>query len=57
VSRGRFQPLELTNSTIAKADGSNGVHYTIDASSRFETLLVTGSESAEKQRSNDAKTQ
>ncbi|MGB8493274.1 MAG: hypothetical protein WCE53_02625 [Candidatus Acidiferrum sp.] len=41
--------------TIAKANGSNGVHYTMEVSSRFETLLVTESETAEKQRSNDAK--
>jgi len=34
--------------TIAKADGSNGVHYSIEASSRFETLLVTESDSAKK---------
>jgi len=26
--------------TVAKTDGSNGVHYTIDASSHLETLLV-----------------
>jgi len=40
--------------TIAKADGTNAVHYAIEASSRFETLLVTGSDSAEKIRSKDA---
>jgi hypothetical protein len=34
--------------TIEKADGTNGVRYTIEARSRFETLLVTGGESAEK---------
>ena len=34
--------------TIAKADGTNGVHYTIEASSRFETLLVTGNDFIEK---------
>ena len=26
--------------TVMKADGTNGVHYTIDASSHLETLLV-----------------
>jgi hypothetical protein len=34
--------------TIVKADGTNGVRYTIEASSRFETLLVSGSDTAEK---------
>jgi len=34
--------------TIAKADGTNAVHYTIEASSRFETLLVTGGDFIEK---------
>jgi hypothetical protein len=48
VIRRGFQPLELRNLTIAKADGSNGVHYTIEASSRFEALLLTRNESAEK---------
>jgi len=26
--------------TVMKADGTNGVHYTIDANSHFETLFV-----------------
>ena len=26
--------------TVMKADGTNGVHYTIDASSHLETLFV-----------------
>ena len=40
--------MELRNLTIAKADGSNGVHYTIEASSRFEALLVTSSDTTVK---------
>jgi len=27
--------------TVMKSDGTNGVHYTIDANSHLETLLVT----------------
>jgi hypothetical protein len=48
VVRATEETQQSMDVTIAKADGSNGVHYTIEASSRFETLLVTGSESAEK---------
>jgi hypothetical protein len=48
VVRATEETQQSMDVTIAKADGSNGVHYTIEASSRFETLLVTGSEPAEK---------
>ena len=48
VVRATEETQQSMDVTIAKADGSNGVHYTIEASSRFEMLLVMGSESAEK---------
>ncbi len=48
VVRATEETQQSMDVTIAKADGSNGVHYTIEASSRFETLLVTGSDSREK---------
>jgi hypothetical protein len=48
VVRATEETQQSMDVTIAKADGTNGVHYTIEASSRFETLLVTGRESAEK---------
>jgi len=54
VVRATEETQQFMDVTIAKADGTNGVHYTIEASSRFETRLVTGSESAEKQRSKEA---
>ena len=57
VVRATEETQQSMDVTIAKADGTNAVHYTIEASSRFETLLVTENESAEKQRSNDAKKQ
>jgi len=57
VVRATEETQQSMDVTIAKADGTNAVHYTIEASSRFETLLVTENESAEKQRSNDAKRQ
>ena len=57
VVRATEETQQSMDVTIAKADGSNGVHYTIEASSRFEMLLVMGSESAEKQRINEAKEQ
>jgi hypothetical protein len=47
VVRATEETQQSMDVTIAKADGTNGVHYTIEASSRFETLLVTGNESAE----------
>jgi hypothetical protein len=48
VVRATEETQQSMDVTIAKADGTNAVHYTIEASSRFETLLVTGNESAEK---------
>jgi hypothetical protein len=48
VVRATEETQQSMDVTIAKADGTNGVHYTIEASSRFETLLVTGNESAER---------
>ncbi len=42
VVRATEETQQSMGVTIAKADGTNGVRYTIDASSRFETLLVTG---------------
>jgi hypothetical protein len=54
VVRATEETQQSMDVTIAKADGTNGVHYTIEASSRFETLVVTGSDSAEKLRSRDA---
>jgi len=48
VVRATEETQQSMDVTIAKADGTNGVHYTIEASSRFETLLVTGSDRAEK---------
>ncbi|HKI13012.1 MAG TPA: hypothetical protein VKA02_12905 [Candidatus Acidoferrum sp.] len=48
VVRATEETQQSMDVTIAKADGSNGVHYTIEASSRFEALLVTGSDSAVK---------
>jgi hypothetical protein len=47
VVRATEETQQSMDVTIAKADGTNGVHYTIEASSRFETLLATGNESAE----------
>jgi hypothetical protein len=54
VVRATEETQQSMDVTIAKADGTNAVHYTIEASSRFETLLVTGSDSAEKQRGKEA---
>ena len=48
VVRATEETQQSMEVTIAKADGSNGVRYMIEASSRFETLLVTGSASPEK---------
>ena len=48
VVRATEETQQSMDVTIAKADGTNAVHYTIEASSRFETLLVTGNGSAEK---------
>jgi len=49
VVRATEETQQSMDVTIAKADGTNGVHYTIDASSRFETLLVTeGKEEVKK---------
>ena len=48
VVRATEETQQSMDVTIAKADGTNGVHYTIEASSWFETLLVTGNESAER---------
>lgn len=48
VMRATEETQQSMDVTIAKADGTNGVHYTIEASSRFEMLLVTGSEAAER---------
>ena len=48
VVRATEETQQSMDVTIAKADGSNGVHYTIEASSRFETLLVTGNDFIEK---------
>jgi hypothetical protein len=48
VVRATEETQQSMDVTIAKADGTNAVHYTIEASSRFETLLATGSESAGK---------
>ena len=48
VVRATEETQQSMDVTIAKADGTNGVHYTIEASSRFETLLVTGGDSTEK---------
>lgn len=45
VVRATEETQQSMDVTIAKADGSNGVRYTIEASSRFETLLVTGHDS------------
>jgi hypothetical protein len=57
VVRATEETQQSMDVTIAKADGTNGVHYTIEASSRFEMLLVTGKDSGEKQGSNDTKKQ
>jgi hypothetical protein len=48
VVRATEETQQSMDVTIAKADGTNGVHYTIEASSRFETLLVAGSDSTGK---------
>jgi hypothetical protein len=48
VMRATEETQQSMDVTIAKADGSNGVHYTIEASSRFEMLLVTGGDPAGK---------
>ncbi len=48
VMRATEETQQSMDVTIAKADGTNGVHYTISANSRFETLLVTGVDSAGK---------
>lgn len=48
VVRATEETQQSMDVTIAKADGTNGVHYTIEASSRFETLLVTVRDRAEK---------
>jgi hypothetical protein len=48
VVRATEETQQSMDVMIAKADGTNGVHYTIEASSRFETLLVAGSGSTEK---------
>ena len=45
VVRATEETQQFMDVTIAKADGLNGVHYTIEASSRFETLLVTTGDS------------
>jgi hypothetical protein len=48
VVRATEETQQSMDVTIAKVDGTNGVHYTIEASSRFEILLVTGGDSREK---------
>lgn len=48
VMRATEETQQSMDVTIVKTDGTNGVHYTIEASSRFETLLVTGSDTAGK---------
>lgn len=48
VVRATEETQQSMDVTIAKADGTNAVHYTIEASSRLETLLVAGKDSAEK---------
>ncbi len=48
VMRATEETRQSMDVTIVKADGTNGVRYTIEASSRFETLLVSGSDTAEK---------
>ena len=40
VLRAKEDLQQTMDVTVMKADGSNGVHYSIDASSHFETLLV-----------------
>jgi hypothetical protein len=40
VLRAKEDVQQSMDVTVMKADGSNGVHYNIDASSHFETLLV-----------------
>jgi hypothetical protein len=42
VMRATEETRQSMDVTIVKTDGTNGVRYTIEASSRFETLLVTG---------------
>ncbi len=44
VMRATEETQQSMDVTIAKADGTNGVHYAIEASSKFETLLVTGND-------------
>jgi hypothetical protein len=41
VLRATEEAKQTMDVTIQKTDGSNGVHYTIDASSHFETILVS----------------
>jgi len=48
VVRATDETQQSMDVTIAKVDGKNAVHYTIEASSRFETLLVTGGDFIEK---------
>jgi hypothetical protein len=48
VMRATEETQQFMDVTIAKADGTNGVHYTIGASSRFEMLLVSGGDPAGK---------
>jgi len=49
VVRATEETQQSMDVLIAKADGTNAVHYTIEASSRFETLLVTeGKEEVKK---------
>ena len=48
VVRATEETQQSMDVTIAKADGSNGVRYTIEASSRFEILLVTTGDSTEE---------
>ena len=40
VLRANEDVLQSMDVTVMKTDGTNGVHYTVDASSHFETLLV-----------------
>ncbi len=40
VLRANEDVLQSMDVTVMKTDGTNGVHYTIDASSHFETLYV-----------------
>ena len=43
VLRANEDVLQSMDVTVMKTDGTNGVHYTIDASSHFETLFVSHS--------------